>query len=157
MTVLLFLLTCHFIGDFLLQSNWMALNKSQSTFIGLLALTWHAEVYALTFAVGILVCLWPVDELWYSIDWSRFCAFVGLTFVTHWVTDFVTSRWTARLRPYEPLDRAYQLASAAPPPIYYPVEAFRQVRDPHWFFVAIGFDQVIHVWTLALTYLWCIR
>jgi hypothetical protein len=53
--------------------------------------------------------------------------FVAVTLVTHFITDAITSRITSRLW------------------------AKKQV---HWFFAVIGFDQLIHFTTLALTYRW---
>jgi hypothetical protein len=54
MTPLLVMLTLHFIGDFLLQSDWMALNKSKNWD----ALSQHVLVYALTIRVVRLARLY---------------------------------------------------------------------------------------------------
>jgi hypothetical protein len=51
--------------------------------------------------------------------------FVALTWATHFVTDAVTSRINARLW---------------------------QTERRHWFFVAVGADQLIHATTLGLTW-----
>ena len=74
MTTLLVLLTWHFVGDFLLQSDWMALGKSRR----ILPLLAHGIVYSLCFA------------------WAGL-AFVLVTFVTHTATDAVTSRINQQL------------------------------------------------------------
>lgn len=121
------LLVVHFVADFLLQNNWMALNKSKK----LEALTLHCLVYSL--------CFFP---LW---GWKFFL----ITFWTHWLVDFVTSRITSKL---------WFIDFKKPDPVtegdltfcYGFAEVFPVKR--HWFFVAIGFDQLIHAATLALTY-----
>lgn len=104
MTLLLCLLTIHFAGDFLLQWDWLAINKSRDWF----ALAIHVTIYSLCFV---------------HYGWI----FMALTFWMHFATDAVTSRLTTYLY-------------------------LRQRR--HWFFVAIGADQLIHAWTLGLTAQW---
>lgn len=94
------LLTLHFIADFIFQSDWMAINKSKKTEV-LLA---HAGVYSLFFA-GFGFKFWII------------------TFLSHMLTDAITSRITSYLYP----------------------------RSRHYFFVAIGADQLIHYTTLILT------
>ena len=96
------LLVGHFIGDFLLQSDWMAINKSKR----IEALLLHVAVYSLCF-------------VWLGL------AFVAATIVTHFAVDFVTSRVNAKLW---------------------------AANQRHWFFVCIGFDQLLHYTTLAWTY-----
>lgn len=100
-----FLLLCHFIGDFVLQDDYMALNKSRNNWV----LAGHCSIYTLCF----------------------FCFggyFMLCNFAIHFCVDFVTSRINARL--YEAGER-------------------------HWFFVAIGADQLLHFWTLLfLVWYW---
>lgn len=74
MWIILALLTIHFVADFLLQTDWMALNKSKSN----KALLTHTGVYALCFVpFGLQLAL--------------------ITLVLHTLTDYVTSRMTSRL------------------------------------------------------------
>ena len=101
---ILWLLTLHFIADFVFQSDWMAVNKSKSW----KALLAHTAVYSSFF----ILATW---------SWQ----FVLLTFVLHTLTDAVTSRITSYLW---------------------------QKQERHWFFVVIGADQLIHYWTLILTF-----
>jgi hypothetical protein len=75
LTGLLTLLAVHFVADFVLQSRWMAMNKSTR----LDALAAHCLVYALCFIVPF--------GLLYS----------GVNGLLHFGVDFVTSRITARL------------------------------------------------------------
>lgn len=74
MSIPLSLLTLHFLGDFILQSDWMALNKSKQWDV----LAIHAGVYSACF-------------LWWGFH------FVALTFALHFMVDCVTSRLTSNL------------------------------------------------------------
>lgn len=119
MTLPLSLLAAHFVGDFVLQSDQMALNKSKDP--GWLIL--HALVYS--------ACFLP----W---GWR----FALVTFWLHVFTDAWTSKVTSRLwfMRMIPLQRN--------PMLWY-------VKEPstrHWFFVAIGADQLLHFIMLALTW-----
>ncbi len=124
MNPLLILLGVHFVGDFLLQSDWMAVQKSKRWD----ALALHVGIYAICFA-------------WWG-PW-----FVALTFITHFVTDAVTSRITSALW-------FLPLVGDGMKPNWKQVE-LRSTR--HWFFVAIGSDQLIHATTLAYTLQWVTR
>jgi hypothetical protein len=96
----LLLLATHFVGDFVLQSDRMATNKSKSNRI----LAQHVGIYSACF-------------LWIGV------LFVMITAALHFVTDYVTSRWTSRL-----------------------YAAGRR----HDFFVVIGLDQLIHAMCLLI-------
>lgn len=79
-TVLLALVWSHFVGDFILQSSYLALNKSKSNKVLLQHVLWYAIpllVLAMYFSV--------------SIYW------VLLNVVLHFMTDYVTSRITGHL------------------------------------------------------------
>ncbi len=87
--ILIGLFFAHWIGDFVLQSDWMARNKSKNW----TALTLHVLTYAgvLSLFAAVIAPMPP----------SRFFAataqFVGLNFALHFVTDAITSRITAKL------------------------------------------------------------
>lgn len=71
---IIIILVLHFIADFVLQTNWMAVNKSKNN----LALFVHVAVYS-----------------------AVFC-FVGLIYavingILHFIVDFITSRITSKL------------------------------------------------------------
>lgn len=102
MTIPISLLVLHFVADFVLQSHWMAINKSKRWD----ALFCHVFVYSLCFFL-------------YGFP------FVCYTFAFHFVIDACTSRVTSYL--------------------------WRE-QEVHWFFVVIGFDQLLHFVTLAYTY-----
>ncbi len=67
----------HTVGDFVIQTDWMALNKSKS-WRPLLA---HTSVYSLCYTV-LLLCA----------PWKSVLAFILFTFGTHTLTDMFTSK-----------------------------------------------------------------
>lgn len=123
MTIPLYLLGAHFLGDFLLQTDWMAVNKSKNP----RALGLHCLVYSL--------CFIPCG-----------LTFFGLTFLTHFVTDAVTSRITSKLWFFKPVGEHYNIGGERYE-LWIPRGGNR-----HYFFVVIGLDQLIHYGTLAWTY-----
>jgi hypothetical protein len=153
MTDLLVLLTLHFVGDFLLQTDQMALNKSKSW----KALADHVLCYLAPFT---LWCLWAYGRQPLA---GSALAFLLVTGAAHYLTDAATSRWTSRLwfidlypRPdeervvdddqYHP--RVFQRFGA------YPFYARIIPNRRHWFFVVIGLDQLLHAVQLGLTFQW---
>lgn len=123
MTIPVLLLAVHFVADFLLQSDWMALNKSKRWD----ALALHVTVYSACF----LPWGWP---------------FALGVWITHFITDAITSRITSRLWFIDLYPRADHS-----PNYYgaYPLYARVDSGKRHWFFVVIGADQLIHYGTLA--------
>ncbi len=79
MTVVLFLglLTVHWLADFALQTDKMAINKSTSNWW----LTIHVSTYT-----GVLFTVTVFHPLYAVVNG-----------ILHWVTDYFTSRWTSRL------------------------------------------------------------
>lgn len=126
LTLPLSILVVHFLADFIFQSDWMALNKSKHWD----PLVIHGLVYSSLFYFG-----------W---GWH----FALLTFITHTLTDAVTSRVTSKLWFIDLLEPV-----KTKKPLAFPTFEFARVypRKRHWFFVVIGVDQLIHYVTLALT------
>jgi hypothetical protein len=73
----------HFAFDFVLQSHWMASNKSKSN----KALLSHVSVYSIGLVIIAMNCLPPI----YIFPWIIFNA------VAHFVTDYFTSRASSKL------------------------------------------------------------
>jgi hypothetical protein len=122
MTLPIAVIICHFIFDWVLQNDWMALNKSKNNLV-LLSHSLVATIY----------CLWWGPTFWLS----------NLLF--HFVTDYFTSRGTSKLwfmRPVPSIDGEGWTA-------YWVI---KEPNTRHWFFVLIGFDQLIHYICLAVTY-----
>jgi len=84
------LLVVHWIGDFVLQSSWMANNKSER-FDALIA---HVLAYSVTLALGSSL-IFGLSEA------KKLLVFVGVNAVLHFATDFVTSRISAAFRQRE--------------------------------------------------------
>lgn len=79
----MYLLSAHWIADFVLQSDWMAINKSKSWS----ALGSHILVYALV--IGVSVAVLERSE--------NLTKFVLLNSLVHFVQDAITSRVAAQL------------------------------------------------------------
>lgn len=79
--LVIYVLFVHYIADFVLQTNWMALNKSKSN----LALGAHILTYSVAMFLGLLI-FFPVLPV---------LAFVAINSAAHFLTDYVTSRMNA--------------------------------------------------------------
>lgn len=97
------LLFIHWVGDYLLQSNKMAVMKSQS----IKWLTIHVLVYTAVLLVGVLLLIpfhvIPIDHI---------ATFILINGALHWITDLITSRIALRV--------------VDTPRIYHPVIGFDQ-------------------------------
>lgn len=84
MAWILMLLVAHYIGDFILQSDKMAKNKSSSNFY----LIEHVLVYGLPLLLGVA-----------AMNFHNLLSplYVLLNLVAHFATDWVTSRINKRL------------------------------------------------------------
>ncbi len=80
---LFIILITHWVGDFILQTDWQAKNKSKNN----QALTIHVVTYCSLWAIVISFILSPLNVL----------AFLVMTFACHWGTDYVTSRINTKL------------------------------------------------------------
>lgn len=109
------LLATHWLGDFVLQTHWQATNKSKD----LNALSAHVLSYTGVLLLAAVFLFGVVPGL----------MFAGVNGVLHFVTDFCTSRLSAKLY---------------------------AKGDIHNFFVVVGLDQLIHQTTLALTLWWIV-
>lgn len=136
MVIPLSLLIIHTFADFFFQTNWMGTNKSKNWS----ALFAHTIVYSWFFT-------------YYGIP------FVLITFVTHTLTDAITSRMTSYL--YGNLDDWYFYNTFGWDWLNKIEDderfAFWYQPNAHWFFVVIGFDQLIHFITLAYTYKYIVQ
>lgn len=111
--VLLFtMFLVHWVADFVIQTRWQAANKSTDNW----ALTKHIVTYTIAWVVPAAVIFKGFNVL----------CFLGVTFVAHWITDYVTGRLNTGLL---------------------------KQNNYHDFFVCVGFDQILHYTQLLLTYL----
>ena len=81
------ILATHFVGDFVLQTHWMAQNKSRDNE----ALLVHVLVYT------ICLCFGAAGAFLLTGNHLAVMAWIGLNFALHFATDWVTSRWTSKL------------------------------------------------------------
>ena len=114
----LFIILVHWVSDFVLQTHHMSTRKSSSNYY----LTLHVVIYSFATILGWALVL-PLLGIRLSSGpvWLAFL----LIFVTHWITDYFTSRRTSKL--------------------------YKEERY-HDFFVVIGFDQVLHYVQLLLIF-----
>ena len=122
----------HWVSDFVLQSHWMATNKSKN-WQALLAhvATYTASMTVLMFIMAILLSdtvikFNMINGIILAMTPSAYMAWILLNGVLHLITDAVTSRITYKLWGRSKM---------------------------HDFFVVVGFDQMIHYTCLFVT-LW---
>jgi hypothetical protein len=141
--LVLWVIFAHWIADFVCQSNWMATNKSKDWS----ALTLHILAYSFLMT---LAAIWVLPVSQSKLD-ARPTIFLGVTFVAHFITDAITSRITSWLFMMQ-FEQKWLYARDG-------TVADRGVLMKrgftlHWFFVVIGFDQVLHYAQLFLTLGW---
>lgn len=164
----LVLVTAHFVGDFICQSDWMAVNKSKDWG----ALLIHVGAYTVVLLAAVIVIL-LLDPRPQDADAARL--FLLVNAAAHFVQDAITSRINARLWF---VDGARVKGRAMVNVCAYVGaigtisvdEALKAVDDElqmcgsglevvyndkrHWFFVGIGVDQLLHYVTLVVTAEW---
>lgn len=110
----------HFVADFIFQDEKWAVGKSHSVKL----LTLHVLAYT---------SLWFLFCNFYCIATGNYKMFlvVPITFISHWLTDYFTSKVTSRL---------------------YSEKKFGSPIPNLGFFSMIGFNQVLHYIQLFLTF-----
>lgn len=118
-TIIFAILIIHWIADFILQTDSQAKGKSKEW----KPLLTHTFNYSMVWYTAGLVLFFinPSIDMWVNIIY-----FTTITFITHTITDYFTSRLNSRL--------------------------WAQGKT-HEFFVAVGFDQILHYVQLILTYI----
>ncbi len=102
----------HWLADFVLQSQWMSLNKSKNS----LALLTHVAIYT---------TVWFAAGFFHFTGWKSLLLFTGITFITHFCIDYVTSRLSSK---------------------YFAAGQSRRG------FMVVGFDQLLHYIQLFLCF-----
>lgn len=115
-TTVIMILLIHFLADFGLQTNEQATQKSVDN----KQLAYHVGVYSAVWLIAGISILGKVDKA---------IAFAMITFICHFLTDYVTSR----------IGKPYW-----------------EKKDLHNGFVIVGFDQILHYAQLFLTYIWLV-
>ena len=151
LSLIIVILVAHFVGDFICQTDWMALNKSKR---------WDAlGLHVITYTSILFICVafWHDSAILsrpivsYGVIW----AFVGVNAVAHFVQDAITSRINARLwfliiTPTGDTGKIWRGSgdgSVRVEPLY----VVEDSGTRHWFFVCIGADQLLHYITLFAT------
>lgn len=119
------LIICHFVFDFIFQTDWQAKNKSSNNE----ALLNHTIIYSVCWGIPIIILVGikcPHLGEGYFYLWKA-VQFILITFFCHTITDYITSRENKKLW---------------------------ESGNTHGFFVGIGFDAVLHYIQLFLTYLY---
>lgn len=128
------IIICHWIGDWVCQTDWMATNKSKS----IDALIVHSYVvFIVALSPPTLLACWLAPAT--IASWSPALWLVG-NGLLHFLTDGLTSQLTSKWFFFKPYGES---------------NMWRFVpENRHKFFVAIGFDQMVHYLTLILTAFW---
>lgn len=114
-------LIIHWFADFVMQTDEQAQGKSKSWYWLLSHTLTYSGVWYFA-AVFVIGHINPNETTaWYVISASAFSA---ITFLCHTATDYFTSRLNSKLW---------------------------QEKKVHYFFVSIGFDQILHYVQLFLT------
>lgn len=112
--IVLGIIFLHWVFDFVLQTEKQAQNKSTD----IKALNQHVSVYA-----GCWIVIFPL------IGIDAGLLFISITYVCHFITDYITSRLNTKLAIKARLNEKW-----------------------HDFFASVGFDQFLHYCQLFLTY-----
>lgn len=136
MIVIIIILTLHWIGDFVLQTQWQAENKSKN----IEALVNHTFTYSTVWLLP--AAIWFADiHVYYP------AIFVAITFISHTITDYFTSKLNSKL-----WDKAQFWNNVENIEKYGHYAKQEHSYYVHYFFVSIGFDQLLHYTQLFLTY-----
>lgn len=130
--VVLAIIFIHWIADFVLQTDKMATGKSKN-WTDLLSHTCTYSLVWLFIGFGIYLNQFKPYNLEYNEIMNKYWSyyiplgllFVLITFIAHTITDYFTSRLNSKLW---------------------------AEGKVHYFFVSVGFDQILHYTQLLLTY-----
>lgn len=146
------LLVAHFVADFIAQSDWMALNKSKRWD----ALAIHVGAYISVMALMVVWCGALIPLPIPAMRDTGVLLFVLVNAAAHFVQDAITSRINSRLWFVDGVRTVQHPHESWPGAVVQTYEvAYNDKR--HWFFVGIGFDQLLHYITLFVTAGWWLK
>lgn len=111
-----YIILIHFLADFALQTHEQSLKKGEGISLFNKFLFYHVGVYSITWWIAMGIISGREDLA---------LGFAFVTFVTHYIIDWITSRLG---------------------------KSFWTKQDFHNGFVVVGFDQMLHYIQLLLTY-----
>jgi hypothetical protein len=116
MNIFLIIIVVHFLADFCLQTHEQAMGKGEGWTLWNTWLFYHVSTYSIIWFITIL-----------ALEDSLRSAFIFtlITYVSHYITDWVTSRIG---------------------------KPFWEKKDYHNGFVVVGFDQILHYVQLYYTF-----
>ena len=118
----IYILVIHYIADFVLQTHEEAMGKSVSN----KWLLQHTSKYSgVWFSAAMLFIVVNSLITGYACDIKYVMYFWLITFVSHTITDYFTSRWAKK---------------------------YFSVQDYHNGFLVVGFDQILHYLQLWFTF-----
>lgn len=120
--IVIWILFAHWIGDYVLQSHNMAINKSSSWYY----LFAHTATYSACIFVFMLGIVYAMPDF----TWINNTELLLVTFLFHSLQDYITSRINKRLA---------------------------EAKRDHDFYLCIGFDQLLHITQLIITFKLLIR
>jgi hypothetical protein len=170
---ILAIIIIHWIADFIMQDEKWALGKSKN-WSDLLSHTW---IYSVVF-FGLLPFLNPLFDI--GITFYQGFYFFLITFITHTITDYITSRVVSkRFQKEAPFDiqmtsnmfdAGHVISSDTTTKKISLIVMAKYLRDNitykvKWYnpipnfgaFTLIGFDQVLHYVQLFLTYYYLVK
>lgn len=109
----------HFIGDFVLKSNWEERNKHKD----IMALFSHIVGYSISLVTAFFLMLWFGLVLYPAQDLTLvLLTWLIINIITHFIVDYFTSKLNSRLWAR---------------------------GNMHNIFLAVGFDQLLHILILV--------
>jgi hypothetical protein len=127
---LVYMFSLHFVADFLLQSREMGKKKSEVFSV----LVDHLTIQWLVVGLGLFLITDPTKAL----------AMTGINAVVHGVIDWNVWRLYKKY-----VGHVIQTSPNNPLITSDPLNPWKYYED-HWFYATIGFDQFLHISTLAL-------
>jgi hypothetical protein len=99
LTVCLFVLTIvgHFVGDYLLQNDWMALNKTKRNKLGWQACSLHVILYTLS----VVICLSLADKSVFLMWWIWLIIGIPHYLIDHYSLASYIMLWKNGVKPFE--------------------------------------------------------